>query len=81
MNIFLWILQGVLAAHTLMGAIWKFTNSEQTVPALKAIPNGGWLALAGMEILCAVGLVLPAIKPLSHESTLKSRLECNLTNF
>jgi hypothetical protein len=51
--------------HTLMGAGWKFMNSPQAVPSLKAFPNGLWLALAVVEILCAVGLVVPAIaKPL-----------------
>lgn len=65
MNIFLWVLQIILALHTAMGAIWKFSNSEQTVPSLQTIPHGVWLALAGFELLCAVGLVLPAVvKPL-----------------
>ena len=65
MNVVLWILQVILALHTAMGAVWKFTNSEQTVPALKAIPHGAWLGLSVLEILCAIGLVLPALsKPL-----------------
>lgn len=34
MNITLWILQALLALHTIMGAIWKFTN-----PAEKAVPS------------------------------------------
>lgn len=62
MNILLWVLQVLLALHTLMGAVWKFSNSEQTVPSLKAIPHGLWIALAIFEILCAVGFVLPAFK-------------------
>ena len=60
MNILLWILQTLLALHTVMGAVWKFSNSEQTVPSLKAIPHGAWLALIVIELLCSVGLVLPA---------------------
>lgn len=59
MNIFLWILQVLLALHTLMGALWKFSNSAQTVPSLKAIPHGVWLALAAVEIFCSIGLILP----------------------
>ena len=61
MNILLWILQVLLALHTLMGAVWKLSNSEQTVPSLKPIPHGIWLALSVLEFLCSVGLVLPAL--------------------
>ena len=66
MNIFLWILQILLALHTTMGAVWKFSHTaEQTMPSLKAIPNGAWLTLAGVELLCALCLILPAFhKPL-----------------
>ena len=72
MNIFLWILQVALALHTLMGAIWKFKHTPaQTKPSLKPIPKGVWLALAVLEILCAVGLVLPAVyKPASNVPSL-----------
>lgn len=62
MNILLWILQGLLALHTVTGALWKFSNSEQAVPTLKAIPHGAWMAMSVVEILCAVALVLPAFK-------------------
>ena len=62
MNILLWILQILLALHTIMGAVWKFSNSEQSVPSLAAIPHGVWLAMSVIELLCALGLVLPAFK-------------------
>ncbi len=61
MNILLWILQVVLALHTAMGAVWKLSNSEQNVPSLKAIPHGAWRALMGLELLCSVGLLVPAV--------------------
>jgi hypothetical protein len=61
MNIFLWILQTLLAVHTAVGAVWKFSNPAQTVPSLSAIPNGVWLAMSAVELLCALGLVLPAV--------------------
>lgn len=62
MNIFLWILQTLLALHTIMGAVWKFSHTaEQTMPSLKAIPQTAWFALAGVELLCAVFLILPAV--------------------
>jgi len=59
MNILLWVLQILLALHTMMGAIWKFSNSEQTVTSLKAIPHGVWLAMAVVELLCSLCLILP----------------------
>ena len=61
MNILLWVLQILLALHTAIGALWKFFNSEQTVPSLKAIPHGVWLSLSVIEILCGLALVLPAL--------------------
>lgn len=67
MNIVLWIVQGLMALHTAVGAAWKFSHSAgQTMPSLKAIPNGMWLAMSGLELLCAAGLILPALsKPLA----------------
>ncbi len=62
MNILLWILQVLLAVHAVMGAVWKFSNSAQTVPSLKAIPHGVWLAMSVIELLCALALVLPAFR-------------------
>lgn len=60
MNILLWVFQALLALHTAMGAIWKFSHSaEQTMPSLKAIPNGAWLTMSVLELLFSVALVLP----------------------
>lgn len=59
MNIFLWLLQILLALHTLVGAVWKFSNSEQTVPSLSLIPNSIWLSLSVFEIILSLGLILP----------------------
>lgn len=65
MNIFLWVLQVLLALHTAIGAVWKFSNPSQTVPALSVIPHGVWLVMSGLELLCSVGLILPVFgKPL-----------------
>jgi hypothetical protein len=65
MNILIWVLQILLAVHTAIGAVWKFSNSEQTVASLKAIPHGAWLAIAVLEMFCSLGLILPFIKRLS----------------
>lgn len=60
MNILLWVLQVLLAAHTAIGAVWKFSNSaEQTMPSFAAIPQGVWLSMSAIELLCAVALILP----------------------
>lgn len=64
MNTFLWILQGLLAFHTLTGAIWKFYYSEQTIPVLQALPHEVWLGLGVVELLAGLGLVLPVFKRL-----------------
>jgi len=62
MNIVLWIFQILLALHTVIGAIWKFShNAEQTMPSLKAIPHGVWLTMSVIELLCSLGLVIPAL--------------------
>jgi hypothetical protein len=61
MNIFLWVLQIILALHTVMGAVWKFSHSaEQTIPSLKAIPSSVWLAMGVLELICGLVLILPA---------------------
>lgn len=62
MNIILWVLQVLLALHTIIGAVWKFSNPEQTVPALTVIPHGIWLAMGVLELFLSLGLVLPALK-------------------
>lgn len=60
MNIILWILQIFLALHTAIGAVWKFSNSEQTVFSLEVIPHGIWLAMSIIELLCSLALIIPA---------------------
>jgi hypothetical protein len=59
MNVLFWILQVLLALHTISGALWKFSNSR---PSLSAIPHGVWLAMSVVELLCALALILPAFK-------------------
>ncbi|GAB3012636.1 hypothetical protein [Bowmanella dokdonensis] len=62
MNILLWTLQILIALHTAVGAIWKFSNSsEQTMPSFAVIPQGVWLAMSVVELLCALALVLPLL--------------------
>lgn len=63
MNILLWVLQ-ILAA-LLYGAsgvmkVFLFERVSQDVPSFGALPRGAWTALGILELLCTVGLVLPA---------------------
>ena len=59
MNILLWILQILLALHTIMGAIWKFSHSESAA-SLDAIPHWVWMSLIVIEFICVLALVIPA---------------------
>jgi hypothetical protein len=61
MNILLWTLQVLLALHTAMGAVWKFSNSEQAVPSLKAIPHGLWITMSLLELCVSLALLAPAL--------------------
>ena len=61
MSLVFWILQGLLAIHTAIGAGWKLFNPSPSVPTLSAIPGAVWIALIPLELLCALGMVLPAV--------------------
>jgi hypothetical protein len=65
MNILLWILQILLALHTVMGAVWKFSNSDKVVPSLRGISRGSWLVISVIELILSVGLVATAVPALA----------------
>jgi hypothetical protein len=63
MNILLWVLQ-VLAA-LLYGAsgvmkAFMFDKVSEGVPSFGALPRGAWTALGILELVCTVGLIVPA---------------------
>ena len=63
MNILLWVLQ-VLAA-LMYGAsgcmkIFMFDKIRQEVPSFGALPREAWMALGIVELVCTVGLIVPA---------------------
>jgi hypothetical protein len=63
MNILLWVLQ-ILAA-LLYGAsgvmkIFLFDKISEGVPSFGALPRGVWMALGTIELICVVGLIVPA---------------------
>ncbi|MBN7818515.1 DoxX family protein [Bowmanella yangjiangensis] len=61
MNILLWTLQILIAIHTAIGALWKFSNPAQSMQSLAAIPNAAWLGLGVIELLCCLGLIVPLL--------------------
>ena len=63
MNILLWVLQ-VLAAF-LYGAsgvmkVFMLDKVSKDVPSFGALPRGAWMALGILELVCIVGLIVPA---------------------
>jgi uncharacterized membrane protein YphA (DoxX/SURF4 family) len=63
MNILLWVLQ-VLAAF-LYGSsgvmkVFMFDKISHDVPSFGALPRQAWTALGIAELVCTVGLVVPA---------------------
>ena len=63
MNILLWVLQ-VLAA-LLYGAsgvmkVFMFDNVREDVSSFGALPREAWMALGILELVCTVGLIVPA---------------------
>jgi hypothetical protein len=63
MNILLWVLQ-ILAAF-LYGAsgvmkVFMFDKASEGVPSFGALPRGAWMALGVLELVCMVGLIIPA---------------------
>ena len=63
MNILLWVLQ-VLAA-LLYGAsgvmkVFMFDKVSEDVRSFDALPREAWTALGILELVCAVGLIVPA---------------------
>ena len=63
MNIVLWVLQ-VLAA-LLYGSsgvmkVFLFEEISQDVPSFGAMPREAWMALGILELVCTIGLIVPA---------------------
>ena len=63
MNILLWVLQ-ILAA-LMYGAsgvmkVFMFDKVSADVPSFGALPRKAWKALGILELVCTVGLIVPA---------------------
>ena len=62
MNILLWVLQILLAVYSMMTAIYTVFNYEilaKQVASMNALPKPAWMALGVLQVLFALGLVLP----------------------
>ena len=63
MNVLLWALQILAALLYLSSGVMKvfmFDKVSADVPSFGALPRNGWTALGIVELVCAVGLVVPA---------------------
>ena len=63
MNILLWVLQ-VLAALVYVASgvmkVFMFDKISGEVPSFGALPREAWMALGILELVCAVGLIIPS---------------------
>ena len=64
MNILLWILQAIAALLYGASGIMKtfmFDKISEGVPSFGALPRKVWMTLGILELVCAVGLIVPGI--------------------
>src|SRR5690348_6584061 len=62
MNTLLWVLQIVGALLYLSSGVMKvfmFDKVSADVPSFGALPRNAWTALGVLELLCAIGLIVP----------------------
>ena len=63
MNILLWILQivgAILYAASGIMKVFMFDKISGDVPSFGALPRQVWMALGSIELVCVVGLIVPA---------------------
>jgi len=63
MNMLLWVLQILTAL--MYGAsgvmkVFRFDKVSGDVPSFGALPREGWMALGILELVCVIGLIVPA---------------------
>jgi hypothetical protein len=64
MNILLWILQILLAVWNMIGGMYTLWHYEQLKgPWVNDLPKSAWAALCALQVLFAVGLILPRLTP------------------
>ncbi|HMU62349.1 MAG TPA: DoxX family protein [Gemmatimonadales bacterium] len=63
MNVLLWVLQGLAALVYGASGVMKvflFDRVSGDVPSFGALPREAWTALGILELVCVVGLIVPA---------------------
>ena len=72
MNVLLWILQVLLGLYYLMGGSWMLSK----IPGgwLKILPKPAWMALGLLQVLFALGLILPGALKMSPQLTAVSAI-------
>lgn len=64
MNLLLWVLQalaGLLYAASGVMKVFMFDKISADVPSFGALPREAWMALGIVEMICVVGLIVPAV--------------------
>lgn len=64
MNILLWVLQilaAVIYGSSGVMKVFMFEKISQDVASFGALPRGAWMALGILELICTVGLIVPAV--------------------
>ena len=60
MNILLWVLQALLAFWNVTGGLYTISNYEKLKGAWAGdLPKAAWVTLSVLQILFALGLILP----------------------
>ena len=63
MNLLLWVLQGLAALVYGASGVMKvflLDTASEGVPSFGALPREAWMALGILELVCTVGLIVPA---------------------
>ena len=63
MNVLLWVLQVLAAILYCSSGVMKaftFDKVSKDVPSFGALPRQAWMALGILELVCTVGLIIPA---------------------
>ncbi|ANB16378.1 DoxX family protein [Dokdonella koreensis] len=66
MNVLLWVLQilgALLYGSSGVMKVFLFETISQDVPSFGALPLEAWMALGVLELVCTIGLIVPAALP------------------
>ncbi len=80
MSILTWVFQILLAVWNVIGGVYTLFNHEQLKGGWgNNLPNSVWVAISVLQVLFALGLLLPKLTPIAAiYLTLNSLLGCVL---